>query len=144
MNEENGRIEFVAGYHKFCTETGSRFGPAGDGKFRFPDFQAERDNPDFPFKVVTWDLEPGDAVLFHVDIPHYSKGNDSDTLPRTGLAVRMIGDDCYWCPRPGLTPIAGIDVLAQKEGEHPAPCDQLPVIWQRPANEPRAFQGSQT
>jgi ectoine hydroxylase-related dioxygenase (phytanoyl-CoA dioxygenase family) len=140
VNEENGRIEFVAGYHKFCRETGSRFGPAGDGTFRFPDFQAERDNPDFPFKVVTWDLEPGDAVLFHVDIPHYSKGNNSAHQDRTGLAVRTIGDDSYWCPRPGLTPIAGLDVLGQTEGEHPAPCDELPVIWQRPEGEPRAFQ----
>jgi ectoine hydroxylase-related dioxygenase (phytanoyl-CoA dioxygenase family) len=139
VNKENGRIEFVAGYHRFCIETGSRFGPAGDGTFRFPDFQAERDNPDFPFKFVTWDLKPGDAVLFHVDIPHYSKGNDSDELARTGLAVRVIGDDSYWCPRPGLTPIADVDVLAQTEGEHPAPSDQLPVIWRRPDDEPRAF-----
>lgn len=139
VNRENGQIEFVAGYHKFCIETGSRFGPAGDGTFRFPDFQAERDNPDFPFRFVTWDLEPGDAVLFHVDIPHYSKGNDSDTLARTGLAMRMIGDDSYWCPREGLTPVPGVDVLAQPEGVHPAPSENLPLIWQRPDSEPRAF-----
>lgn len=143
VNKENGRIEFVAGYHKFCMETGSRFGPAGDGNFRFPDFQSERDNPDFPFRFVTWDLQPGDAVLFHVDIPHYSKGNDSDELPRTGLAVRVIGDDSYWCPRPGLTPITGVDVLAQTEGEHPAPSEQLPLIWHRPDDEPRAFHREQ-
>lgn len=139
VNEENGRIEFVAGYHKFCMETGSRFGPAGDGSFRFPDFQAERDNPDFPFRFVTWDLEPGDAVLFHVDTPHYSKGNDSAELARTGLAIRVIGDDSYWCTREGLAPIVGMDVHAQPDGEHPAPSDLLPVIWNRPADEPRAF-----
>lgn len=139
VNEENGRIEFVAGYHRFCIDTGSRFGPAGKGDFRFPDFQAERDNPDFPFRFVTWDLEPGDAVLFHVDIPHFSKGNDSATLARTGLAVRTIGDDSYWCPRPGLTPIAGIDTLAMPEGVHPEASEELPVIWRRPADEPRAF-----
>jgi ectoine hydroxylase-related dioxygenase (phytanoyl-CoA dioxygenase family) len=139
VNKENGRIEFVAGYHKFCMETGSRFGPAGDGTFTFPDFQAQRDNPDFPFKFVTWDLEPGDAVLFHVDIPHYSKGNDSEDLSRTGLAVRVLGDDSYWCPLPGLTPIADVDVHAMPAGVHPAPSAELPVIWTRPADEPRAF-----
>ncbi|MCY1672924.1 phytanoyl-CoA dioxygenase family protein [Novosphingobium sp. SL115] len=139
VNKENGRIEFVAGYHKFCMETGSRFGPAGDGTFRFPDFEQERDNPDFPFTFKTWDLEPGDAVLFHVDIPHYSKGNDSAELSRTGLAMRMIGDDAYWCPREGLMPVQGVDLLTQTEGEHPAPCPELPVIWTRPDHEPRAF-----
>lgn len=139
VNAANGRIEFVAGYHRFCIETGSRFGPAGDGSFRFPDFEAERDNPDFPFRFVTWDLEPGDAVLFHVDIPHYSKGNDSGTMARTGLAMRMIGDDAYWCPREGLIPVPGIDLMAQREGEHPEPQEMLPVIWRRPDSEPRAW-----
>lgn len=139
VNKDNGRIEFVAGYHKFCIDTGSRFGPAGDGTFRFPDFQAERDNAEFPFKFVTWDLEPGDAVLFHVDIPHYSKGNDSDHLSRSGLAVRTIGDDSYWCNYEGLTPIEGVDAHSMPNGVHPEPSAQLPVIWTRPADEPRAF-----
>ena len=139
VNEENGRIEFVAGYHRFCIDTGSRFGPAGDGTFRFPDFEAERDNPDFPFRFVTWDLQPGDAVLFHVDIPHYSKGNDSDTLARTGLAMRLIGDDCYWCPRKGLMPVHGMDLMSQPDGVHPEPGELLPLIWHRPDDEPRAF-----
>ncbi len=139
VNEQNGRIEFVAGYHRFCMETGSRFGPAGDGTFHFPDFEEERDNPAFPFKFVTWDLEPGDAVLFHVDIPHFSKGNASEDLPRTGLAVRVIGDDAYWCPREGLMPVPGIDLMSTREGEHPAPSEEMPVLWSRPANEPRAF-----
>jgi ectoine hydroxylase-related dioxygenase (phytanoyl-CoA dioxygenase family) len=99
-----------------------------------------RDDTDCPFRFLTWDLQPGDAVLFHVDIPHYSKCNDSPDQPRTGLAVRVIGDDSYWCPREGLTPIIGLDVLAQPEGVHPAPSEQLPVIWRRPESEPRAFQ----
>ncbi|MBB5686405.1 phytanoyl-CoA dioxygenase family protein [Sphingobium boeckii] len=144
VNKQNGQIEFVAGYHHFCQETGSRFGPAGDGHFRFPDFEAERNNPDFPFKFVTWDLEPGDAVLFHVDIPHYSKGNDSDHLARSGLAIRVIGDDSYWCPREGLMPVPGIDLMTQPEGVHPAPSEHLPVIWSRPADEPRAFSPQRT
>ena len=140
VNKLNGQIEFVAGYHRWCIETGSRFGPAGDGTFRFPNFEEERENPDFPFRFVTWDLEPGDAVLFHVDIPHYSKGNMSDALPRTGLAVRVIGDDSYWCPREGLTPVPGINLLSQPEGVHPEPSEGLPVIWSRPADEPRTFR----
>jgi ectoine hydroxylase-related dioxygenase (phytanoyl-CoA dioxygenase family) len=130
VNRENGQIEFVAGYHRYCRDNGVRYGPAGNGR-SCPDFQADRSNPDFPFRFVTWDLEPGDAVLFHFDIPHYSKGNDSETLARAGLAFRVIGNDVTWCPRQGLAPIPGIDVTSQPEGVHPEHAELLPYIWRR-------------
>jgi ectoine hydroxylase-related dioxygenase (phytanoyl-CoA dioxygenase family) len=130
VNAENGRLEFIAGYHRYCQDNGIRYGAAGAGH-PFPDFEREIERADFPFKVVSWDLEPGDAVLFHFDTPHYSKGNDSRHQPRTGLAVRVIGDDATWCPVPGLIPIPGLDYLAMREGEHPAPSELLPMIWER-------------
>ncbi len=130
VNALNGRIEFLAGYHRHCVENGLRYGPAGNG-LGFPDFEAGRNDPDYPFRYVSWDLEPGDAVLFHVDTPHYSKGNASDDMPRTGLAVRVIGDDAVWCTLPGLAPIPGIDTTAMPDGAHPEPSDVLPVIWDR-------------
>lgn len=129
VNATNGRIEFLAGYHRYCVENGVRYGPAGNGE-NCPDFEAFRDDPDFPFRFVTWDLEPGDAVLFHVDIPHFSKGNMSADLHRTGLAVRVIGDDATWNPRPGLAPVPGIDTTTMPEGVHPEPSEHLPVIWE--------------
>jgi hypothetical protein len=60
-------------------------------------------------------------------------------MPRTGLAVRVIGDDSYWCPREGLSGIAGLDVMAQPAGMHPEPSESLPIVWRRPADELRAF-----
>lgn len=129
VNAENGRIEFLAGYHRYCIENGIRYGPAGDGS-HCPDFEASRNDPNFPFRFVSWDLEPGDAVLFHVDIPHFSKGNMSVDTPRTGLAVRVIGDDATWCSRPGLAPIPGIDTTKMPDGVHPEPCEELPTIWE--------------
>jgi ectoine hydroxylase-related dioxygenase (phytanoyl-CoA dioxygenase family) len=135
VNAENGRIEFLAGYHRHCIENGIRYGAAGIGH-PFPDFAGQLARRELPFEVITWDLEPGDAVLFHFDMPHYSKGNDSAHEPRTGLAVRVIGDDASWCPVPGLIPIPGLDYLAMPAGEHPAPSDLLPVIWRRDADAP--------
>ncbi len=130
VNEENGRIEFLAGYHRYCLNEGIRFGPAGGGR-PFPDLKSNLAESGFPFKVISWDLEPGDAVLFHVDTPHYSKGNDSPVHSRTGLAVRVIGDDATWCPIPGLAPIPGLDYLAMPQGVHPEPSEWLPILWRR-------------
>jgi ectoine hydroxylase-related dioxygenase (phytanoyl-CoA dioxygenase family) len=135
VTAQNGRIEFAAGFHHYCRETGFRFGPAGDGTHKFPDFEAGRNDPDYPFRFVTWDLEPGDAVLFHVDTPHYSKGNDSETMARSGLAVRVIGNDSYWCPREGLMPVPGVDLASVPEGVHPEPSPYLPLIWSREQSE---------
>jgi ectoine hydroxylase-related dioxygenase (phytanoyl-CoA dioxygenase family) len=134
VNEENGRIEFIAGYHRYCLDHGIRYGVAGAGH-AFPDFEKEIARADFPFRVITWDLEPGDAVLFHVDTPHYSKGNDSTHQARTGLAIRVLGDDATWCPIPGLVPVPGMDYLAMREGEHPAPSELLPLLWRRDAGD---------
>jgi hypothetical protein len=41
-------------------------------------------------------------------------------------------------------PVQGVDLLSQTEGEHPAPCPELPVIWTRPEDEPRAFVRRET
>jgi len=137
VNAENGRIEFLAGYHRHCIDNKLRYGPAGGGR-PFPDFAAEIAKPDCPFKVISWDLEPGDAVLFQVDTPHYSKGNDSKTQARTGLAMRVIGDDVTWCPVAGLAPVPGLDYMAMTRGTHPEPSEQLPLIWSRRLGASRA------
>jgi ectoine hydroxylase-related dioxygenase (phytanoyl-CoA dioxygenase family) len=135
VNAENGRIEFLAGYHRHCIENGLRYGPAGGGR-AFPDFQAEIARGQFD--VISWDLEPGDAVLFHVDTPHYSKGNDSTTQGRTGLAVRVIGNDATWCTEPNLAPIPGLDYRTMPAGTHPEPSEWLPLIWSRDPAAARA------
>ncbi len=129
VNAENGRIEYVAGFHRHCVERGRRFGfrpDQADGLC--PNFETERGNPDFPFRFVSFDMEPGDAVVFHPHTPHFSKGNDSATLARIGLAVRLFGDDVRW-HNPGYkAPIPGVTHMPEGElveGE------QFPVLWRR-------------
>ena len=138
VNAANGRIEFLAGYHRYCLDNDIRFGPAGSRR-AFPDFEAEIAREGSPFHVISWDLEPGDAVLFHVDTPHYSRGNESSTQGRTGLAMRVIGNDARWCTAPGLASIPGLDYERMPAGSHPAPSELLPLIWRR---EPPARSGA--
>ncbi len=129
VNAENGRIEYVAGFHRHCLERDLHFGFRPDqANGVCPDFEKERNNPAFPFRFVGFDMEPGDAVVFHPHTPHFSKGNDSATQARIGLAVRMFGDDVRWHNAGYKIPIPDVPELPQgqpPDGEH------FPVIWRR-------------
>ncbi|MDE0243791.1 MAG: phytanoyl-CoA dioxygenase family protein [Gammaproteobacteria bacterium] len=129
VDRENGRVEYVAGFHRHCMENDLHFGFAPDQADGLcPDFEKERNNLDFPFRFVSFDMEPGDAVVFHPSTPHYSQGNHSSARPRTGLAVRVFGDDVRWYPAAYKASIPGVDALP--EGEAPSG-KFFPVIWRR-------------
>lgn len=129
VNAGNGRIEYIGGWHRHCVDNGLTFGFSPEqGSGLCPNFELERDNPDFPFRFVTFDMEPGDSVIFHPHTPHFSKGNESDVLARAGLAVRLFGDDVRWRNAPYKAPIPGLATLP--EGEHPEGA-MLPVLWRR-------------
>ena len=129
VNSENGRIEYIGGWHRHCIDSGLTFGfrpDQADGLC--PNFEAERENPDFPFRFIAFDMEPGDAVIFHPHTPHFSKGNDSATLSRIGLAVRLLGHDVRWRNADYKASIPGVD--AMPEGDMPD-SDVLPILWSR-------------
>ena len=131
VNAENGRIEYVAGWHRHCVDNGLTFGFRPDQAGGLcPNFEDERDNPAFPFRFVTFDMEPGDAVIFHPHTPHFSKGNDSATLARTGLAVRLFGHDVRWHNAPYKAAIPGVEDMP--EGALVSGSDEtLPILWRR-------------
>ena len=130
---ENGRIEFVAGYHRHCIDNKIEHGfKADQASGLCPDFERERSNPNFRF--ITWDLKAGDAVLFHPLTPHFSKGNESADAERIGLALRLLGDDVRWNPLSYKANIPGVPNLTP--GEAPEG-EFFPVLWRAPANEGR-------
>lgn len=129
VNAENGRIEYVAGFHRHCVDKGLLFGFRPDqANGLCPNFENERNNADFPFRFVSFDMEPGDAVVFHPHTPHFSKGNDSPTRARTGLAVRLFGDDVRWYNPGYKAPIP--NVTDMPEGQ-PVSGEYFPVLWRR-------------
>ena len=123
-------LEFVRGSH-----LGPWFMPRTflDGQAKwFPDGALEEmpqinGNPDF--EVLGWELEPGDAVFFHMLTLH-SSGGVSGPDRRRVLSVRFLGDDMVHVVRPWVTspPFPGLaDELADG-----APLDHplFPVLWE--------------
>ncbi|MEX1105483.1 MAG: phytanoyl-CoA dioxygenase family protein [Ilumatobacteraceae bacterium] len=90
-----------------------------------PDIDADPER----FRILAWELEPGDAVFFHMLTLHGSAGVEGPNRRRV-LSVRFLGDDMVHAPRRWVTspPFPGL------EGElaDGAPLDHplFPVLWE--------------
>jgi ectoine hydroxylase-related dioxygenase (phytanoyl-CoA dioxygenase family) len=104
VDAESSALEFVAGSHRWK----KRWKPVGVGGVvisnepleALPDIDADRSRYD----IVSWALEPGDALLFHAQTVHGSRGNRSATTPRRAIATRWCGDDVVYRPVDGQAP----------------------------------------
>ena len=54
------------------------------------------------FKILEWQMEPGDAVLFDYRTVHGARANMGD-LRRRAFSMRWLGDDMRYVQRPGRT-----------------------------------------
>ncbi len=99
-------LEFVRGSHRGPLFDGSRFDPAddtaplyGDGSLpRLPDIEAERARWD----IVSWDVEPGDVLVFHPGVLHGGAATRRGARRRT-LSLRFFGNDAVYALRPGMS-----------------------------------------
>lgn len=119
-------VEFVCGSHRW-----SEFSPyhfvdgslyADTGLPPLPDIDAEREQ----HRIVSFDMEPGDCLVFHAMIVHGAPGN-SGRNRRRALATRWTGEDARYSQRPGEIAIpTDHPVLAhgdRLEGE------RFPLVW---------------
>jgi ectoine hydroxylase-related dioxygenase (phytanoyl-CoA dioxygenase family) len=134
-NETNGRLEFIGGFHhEFVARRWSERARAeGSIEQALPDFEDPDDPVAGAFPRLSWNLEPGDAVLFHPYTPHHSKANSSATT-RTGYALRVVGDDVAWClTKSCWLQIPGIDYASVTNGAPITEDESFPVIWSEAA-----------
>jgi ectoine hydroxylase-related dioxygenase (phytanoyl-CoA dioxygenase family) len=84
------------------------------------------------FRILAWELEPGDAVFFHMLTLHAAPGVSGPRRRRV-LSVRFLGDDMVHAPRPWTTspPFPGLEdeLRVGAPLEHPL----FPVLWTRAA-----------
>lgn len=132
-------LRFVKGSHawgrwfvprKFATSRNYAVQEAGAGREEEMVFESVPDIEGHPeeYKVVSWELEPGDCVVFHGMTLHGAAGNVSRTTARRALSTRWFGDDAHFAHRPWeiSPPITG----GLKPGE-PMACETFPVVWER-------------
>ncbi len=96
-------LEFVRGSHRgtlFNTSAfvaGDETAPIHAGLPRLPDVEADR----AAFDIVSWAVEPGDALVFHPAMLHGGAPTHPGTRRRT-LTLRFFGRDAVYAVRPGL------------------------------------------
>lgn len=137
---ENGGLEFISGshawkqwYRPFYSDNDGRVTKhfyAGDDTDKIyaemPDFTREREK----HKIIAFDMDPGDALVFHSLTMHGAPGNNRKDMKRRGYAIRMTGDDVRY--RSG--PVWNQDLVSKtlKTGER-LDGPQFPVVWPRAA-----------
>jgi ectoine hydroxylase-related dioxygenase (phytanoyl-CoA dioxygenase family) len=88
-----------------------------------PDIDAHR--PDYD--ILSWDLEPGDAIAFHLLTIHGANFNQSRISRRRAFITFWLGDDTTFTQRSGIT-LPKFPGLKLKEGD-PLDAEEFPVVW---------------
>jgi ectoine hydroxylase-related dioxygenase (phytanoyl-CoA dioxygenase family) len=100
---EEHALEFVRGSHLGTLYNGSAFKADDDTAPlykqsllpRLPDIQSARDD----FDILSWPIEPGDLLVFHLGILHGGAGTEPGIRRRT-LSLRFLGPDVTFDGRP--------------------------------------------
>jgi ectoine hydroxylase-related dioxygenase (phytanoyl-CoA dioxygenase family) len=92
-----------------------------------PDIEAQRDKYD----IVSFDLQPGDALIFSAWTLHGAPGNSTTDQPRMAISTRWLGDDAIWSPRPGADPSVNPEHVQVEPGQAPHDNAFFPELWHR-------------
>jgi ectoine hydroxylase-related dioxygenase (phytanoyl-CoA dioxygenase family) len=132
VNRES-TLEFVAGSHlgpwlmpRSFMEHQARWFPEGT-LADLPNIEADRD----AFPILGWELQPGDAVCFHMLTLHAARGVTGPHRRRV-FSVRFLGDDATHAPRRWRTspefPGLAEELPAGSPMNHPL----FPEVWRAP------------
>ncbi len=131
---DNETLRLVAGSHHWpklllpvrWLDDADFYGAEREQYMTLPDL----DDPGSNETILEWEMQPGDAVLFHFRSVHGARGN-LQARRRRAFSMRWVGDDARYVERPGRTspPFPGHDMTdGQKLRE-----DWFPVLWPRAA-----------
>lgn len=136
VTKKSGAVEYVRGSHKWDrwfqprgfsdSKTGINSYVDNPDYEPIPDIDAARDDYD----IVSYDMQPGDALAFHALTLHGAGGNATADRRRRGYAVRYVGEDVRYDPRPGTSGLLLDDAL-RPGGTLDVP--RFPIVWRAPA-----------
>lgn len=122
--------EFVAGSHLSGTLyyprlfiDQSNYAEGAEGFESIPDIDANRQDYD----ILSWELAPGDCIVFHMRTIHGAPATAGLTTRRRGFSTRWLGDDARFATRPWSTspPYRDVHLNPGDEMDHPS----FPVTW---------------
>jgi len=127
----NGVTEYVRGSHLWGEEYAPNIfvaqTPTKNAKDpRLPDIEGNRDRYD----IVSFDVEPGDVIVHHVNTVHGAGGNLS-SRNRRAISFRYCGDDIVYWDRPGAINQYGIEQPLET-GEPLCNSADYPMVWPKP------------
>ena len=127
--QASGAVSYVRGSHRGSAFRPAPFRAGGETATRYVGSALpELDAPD-PETLVSFDLEPGDAVVFHAHLVHGAGGN-STARPRRTVALRFAGEDVRW--RAGVSTFRRLRKANLADGAPlSARSDLFPVVWRR-------------
>ncbi|MEL7462619.1 MAG: phytanoyl-CoA dioxygenase family protein [Pseudomonadota bacterium] len=126
---KNATLRFIAGSHRWekmvrpvSWADDSDFYEGAQEWTSVPDPDA---NPE-DTKVLEWEMDPGDCVIFDFRTAHGARGNPHGGR-RRALSLRWVGDDARYVERPGRTspPYPGHEMVAGQRLRE----DWFPVVW---------------
>lgn len=127
-------VQFVAGSHKwdwflpikFSTDRPypKKGSEIPDREFKpVPDINGNRNQ----YKILHWDVEPGDCIVFHMRTLHGAPGNLSAECSRRVFSTRWLGDDAVLACRPwNVSP----PFLGGLQYGDKAISDEFPKVWE--------------
>lgn len=126
----DGSLEFIAGSHRgpWCTprtfmDQAAKWFPDGT-LAELPDIDADRDS----FPILSWALEPGDLVAFHMLTIHGAAGFAGPGRRRV-LSLRYLGDDAVHAPRAWRTSPPFPELADRLDAGAPLDHPVFPMVW---------------
>lgn len=90
-----------------------------------PDIDKNKD-----YDVLSWDMKPGDCIVFHMRTVHGSHGKNLPT-PRQAFSTRWLGDDAVKGERPWMNLPPSPEMTKLERGDKIVESGLFPVIWNR-------------
>ncbi|WAG80930.1 phytanoyl-CoA dioxygenase family protein [Metapseudomonas furukawaii] len=125
-------LEFVAGSHqgpwlmpRSFLDHQARWFPEGT-LADLPDIEADRSR----WNILGWELEPGDAVFFHMLTLHASGGVGGDRR-RRAFSLRFLGEDMVHAPRQWKTSPEFPGLADELPAGAPMAHRLFPLVWPR-------------
>lgn len=111
-------LEFIAGSHKW----GKFYRPQrfdgsalneNDGLEEIPDVNGNRND----YRIIGWDVKPGDAIAFDYRTIHGAPANTSKTSERRAFSLRLVGDEIRFARREGIVTSPPFKQVTLKDGD---------------------------